>query len=243
MMRLLKYDWKRNSTTVLGTLAVLIIIQTAIMVTGMIRGWDPIVMLVSSLMGYSSIGVLLIVLVVRTFDYNIRSYQRRLLPLRSVWTILSPLFMGVLGMIALAILVLTHLWLHFYFLGFQQLGVELGLLFQDANFLLGIWRLIWGFSYIILSIFFATAVARTIPRKSGVWVGILVFVLLHNMIDWVGRGLLGQGYWTESEITETGLSITMGPLGQSMGKTIYEMVVAALLLFATAYLIDRKVEA
>lgn len=42
MMNLLKYDWKRNATTLLGALAVLLIIQVAINWGGSLWGWGMV---------------------------------------------------------------------------------------------------------------------------------------------------------------------------------------------------------
>lgn len=243
-MRLLKYDWKRNSTTLLGALVVLIIVQTAIVVGGIMWGWIPVGMLGLNLLGYSSAGVLLVVLVVKTFDYNIKSYQRRLLPIHSIWTILSPLLMGCIGVLVLGAMALIHLWLHFNILGLHPFEMEFNVIFKSWDFFIVMIMLVWNFIFIVLTIFFATAVSRSIPSKAGVWVGILVFVMLHYVIGWVSQMLFGTGYWSHTgSIDEGGVFFQFGPTGQSWGDAIFELIVSILLLYATAYLIERKVAA
>ncbi|WP_246059949.1 hypothetical protein [Paenibacillus lautus] len=59
---MLKYDWKRNATTLLGALAVLLIVQVVSTVTGSMRNWEPGVMMILSLLAYGSASALLLVL-------------------------------------------------------------------------------------------------------------------------------------------------------------------------------------
>ncbi|PAK49101.1 hypothetical protein [Paenibacillus sp. 7541] len=244
MMRLLKYDWKRNSTTVLGALVVLIIAQIAIMVMGFMWGWLPAAMLGLGIMAYSSVGVLMVVLVVKTFDYNIKSYQRRLLPLHSIWSILSPLLMGCLGVLCLGAVVLLHLWMYFNLLGLHDSSLAFHTVFDNWDYLKALIMLVWNFIFLMLTIFFATAVSRTTSSRAGVWIGILTFLVLHSIIGWVSQKLFGDGYWSQSgSINEEGVFFQLGPVGQSWGDAILEVIVSILLLYATAYLIERKVAA
>ena len=92
MIKLFKYDWKRNSTTLLGAFAILLIVQIAITVAGSIRDWELGIMLGLSMLAYGSVSVLLLVVTGKNFGYNIKAYHRRLLPVHSVWNVVSSLY-------------------------------------------------------------------------------------------------------------------------------------------------------
>ncbi|MGO4372054.1 hypothetical protein AB4Z21_15000, partial [Paenibacillus sp. MCAF20] len=53
MLRLLKYDWKRNAAFLLGVLAIVILLQTALTITALTRDWDEFVVYILGTMLYS----------------------------------------------------------------------------------------------------------------------------------------------------------------------------------------------
>ena len=86
MMTLLKYDFRRNWNTLLAGLVILIIAQVGLSlfvseVTGIVLG----------IMGYVGVGVAIYVKMIKTYTSNIRSYNRRLLPVTGLSHVLSPL--------------------------------------------------------------------------------------------------------------------------------------------------------
>lgn len=83
MMKLLKYDLKRNATTFLSVGAILIALQLIISIMGNIRGWDPKIILALTIVLYSFVGTFSVILVAITYRKNIKAYSRRLLPQRS----------------------------------------------------------------------------------------------------------------------------------------------------------------
>ncbi|MGV2795207.1 hypothetical protein GNF78_18590, partial [Clostridium perfringens] len=91
MMKLLKYDWKRNANTFSGLLAVLVLVQIILSMIGKVRGWDESVIVVSSFIFYVTAGIITMILVCNTFESNIKAYHRRLLPVHPAWTVLSSL--------------------------------------------------------------------------------------------------------------------------------------------------------
>lgn len=247
MMRVLKYDWKRNSTTLLGAFAILLLVQIGITVLGNVRNWDLSVMIVLSMLAYASMGVLLLVVTSKTFGYNIKAYHRRLLPIRSVWTVASSLVLACANLLVLGILMFLHSWYYGNALGIPWNDIH----FSDSSpmYYVGLLMLMgWKFIYVMITIFFSIAVASSITRKGGVWVGILVFFILQNVLGWLSEFLFGDDTAFSGSIAsfsvngDTGFTISQGQYAWVWGTFAFEVVVAALILYATVYLIDRKVE-
>lgn len=151
MMKLFKYDWKRNSTTLLGAFAILLIVQIAITVTGSIKDWELGVKLALSMLAYGSVSVLLLVVTGKNFGYNIKAYHRRLLPVRSVWNVVSSLLLACVSLLALGILMALHLWYYW-----SSAGIWENINFADVpvSYYVGFALLmVWKFIYLMIAIF------------------------------------------------------------------------------------------
>jgi len=247
MMRVLKYDWKRNSTTLLGAFAILLIVQIGITVFGTMRNWEFGVMIVLSMLAYASMSVLLLVVTGKTFGYNIKAYHRRLLPVRSVWTVTSSLILACANLLVLGVIMALHIWYYGNAADIPWNAIH----FADSSLMYYVGLLVlmgWKFIYVMITIFFSIAVASSITRKGGVWVGILVFFILQNVLGWLSEFLFGDdtafsgSIASFSVIDDTGITISQGQYAWVWGVFAFEVVVAALILYATVYLIDRKVE-
>ena len=66
-------------------------------------------MLGLSMLAYGSVSVLLLVVTGKNFGYNIKAYHRRLLPVHSVWNVVSSLLLAC-SLLVLGILMALHLW-------------------------------------------------------------------------------------------------------------------------------------
>ncbi|GIP01319.1 MULTISPECIES: hypothetical protein [Paenibacillus] len=247
MMKLFKYDWKRNSTTLLGAFAILLIVQIAITVTGSIKDWELGVKLALSMLAYGSVSVLLLVVTGKNFGYNIKAYHRRLLPVRSVWNVVSSLLLACVSLLALGILMALHLWYYW-----SSAGIWENINFADVpvSYYVGFALLmVWKFIYLMIAIFFAITVSRSITKKGSTWIGILVFFVLQYVLGWLSQVLFGdEAAWVgpmanisffekEADITVSTMQYTL-----AWGGLAFEVIMAALILYATVYLIDRKVE-
>lgn len=172
MMRLLKYDWKRNSTTLLGAFAILLIVQIAITVTGSIRDWELGLSLGLSMLAYGSVSVLLLVVSSKTFDYNIKAYHRRLLPVRSVWSVVSSLILACASLLALCLLMALHLWYYWNAAGIPWEMIRFSdypVMYYVGLALLTAWKFIFLMITIFLPLPWPTASRRKVAYGSAFW--------------------------------------------------------------------------
>lgn len=248
MMRLLKYDWKRNSNVILGLMAVLLITQILIMSVGSMNDWEWGLMLVLSMLVYGAVSAILMVIVCRTFDQNIKLYNRRLLAVRTIWTIVSSLIQAWISTLVILTLVILHLWIFWRML---EIGPVLDLTkITVSDYILSAFVSIWQYTFIMLIIFFSITAARVIRKQWGLWFGILIFFFILYVIQWVEHKVLAVADYkwvgatfslrieeggTTAPFNHEALSVPVGPI-------IFEVLLAGLLIYVMVKLIDRKVE-
>ncbi|SMF68460.1 hypothetical protein SAMN05661091_0447 [Paenibacillus uliginis N3/975] len=247
MMRLLKYDWKRNASSVLGLMTILLIVQILITSAGYMRGWEFGVMLALSMLAYGVVSTILIVMVCRTFDQNIKVYNRRLLPVRSIWSIVSSLIQSWISMLILMVLVILHMTILWKIEGLEY--VVRWSSFVALDYVVAAVAGIWKFTFVMLVIFLSITVARAIGKKGSLWIGILFFFAIQTAIEWLefkiftfDNGWVGQAF--SFSVEQGGMATINNEFIEiPLGPHVFEMLLAAGFIYAMVYLIDRKVEA
>ncbi|PQP83054.1 hypothetical protein C0Q44_17065 [Paenibacillus sp. PCH8] len=245
MMTLLKYDFRKNWNTLLAGLVILIIAQigqTLFLsgVTGNILG----------IMVYIGAGVAIYVKMIKTYTSNIRSYNRRLLPVTGLSHVLSPLIFGALCGLGLLIIGSIHVYLYTT----MKLGIDLSTYInlsgmQVSDMISLLLFLAWIILFSLFIIFLSISIAGSFRWKTGPWIGIVAFLVLVNLISWLENIVLA-GRFNPNELFQyteesTGISITANGLIWSdgmFGSIIFELIVAVILVWATIYLNNKKVE-
>lgn len=251
MLRLLKYDWKRNANLSLGLLAVLVFLQIVIGVVGNTRNWEQSVIFVLSFMLYAMTGIILIILASKTYENNMKAYSRRLLPIRPMWSAVSSIVLFWLFSAVLGAIVFIHYWIYsqFVYPGSwwpHELAVADMLDGFKIIFIIG-----WSLTFLMMSILLSMTIGASVSLrgKAGTWVGILAFIVIQNVLSWVEHLLFG-GYDTmlfrigsidysneavNAEVMSTVPLLSIGPL-------LFEGAVIVLMLLVINYLMSKKVE-
>ncbi|MFE6075147.1 hypothetical protein ACFVQB_11790 [Paenibacillus sp. NPDC057886] len=245
MMTLLKYDFRRNWNTLLAGLAVLIIVQIGLAlffseVTGSLIG----------VIAYVGAGVAIYVKMIKTYRANIRSFNRRLVPVTGLSHVLSPIIFGTLcglGLLAVATI-------HYFIYSATHTGINFTSYINDSgihlseivSLLLFFW---WVALFCIIIIFLSISIGGSFRFKTGPWISIVAFFVLINLISWL-ENIIFSGRFNPDElfqVTEksTGLSIMSNRIIWSDGtwaSVIFEIIVAVILVGVAVYLNNRKVE-
>lgn len=251
MMKLLKYDWKRNANTFLGMVAILAIAELLITWFGITRNWATEITVVLIVILYASAGIFVIVLGSKTFDHNIKAYHRRLLPVHPVWSVISSFLLCWIFILTVLAIMAVHglVYLNIATLpGFNGLNGEM---IKDivVIFLLGVWQ----YSLFIIMIFLAIAIgaAISIRGKGGTWVGILTFFVIQYVIGVIEKALFGAEFGVFSVgifSAETGAGemsaefSSENMFGLHWGAFAVEAVFMGLMVWLISYLINRKME-
>ncbi|WP_440116924.1 hypothetical protein [Paenibacillus sp. QZ-Y1] len=245
MMTLLKYDFRRNWNTLLAGLAILIIVQM-----GLALFMSETTGLVIGIMGYVGVGVAIYVKMIKTYTSNIRSYNRRLLPVTGLSHVLSPLIFGALCGLGLVIIFTIHAYIYISMKLRMNMATNIdfsGLHVSDYISLLLFSG--WIIVFMTVIIFLSITIAGSFRWRTGPWIGIVAFFVLINLISWLENVILA-GRFSPNELFQftdgtTGVSITANGVLWSdgmWGSTVFEIIVAVILVWATIYLNNKKVE-
>ncbi|MFX3633103.1 MAG: hypothetical protein ACE3L7_12420 [Candidatus Pristimantibacillus sp.] len=251
MLKLLKYDWKRNANGLLATAVILLVVEVMLIVIGQWNNWHEGLIYGLGVAGLIGAGVKLFITMWKTYDTNITAYNRRLLPVSALSTIFSPLLFGVAAFLVLLIAIFVHgmifssiidLDLNIYsILKEESLGILKGLLIITMMML-----------YFSVTVLFSITVARSIRSKSGgIWLGIGVFFLIHVVVTWLEDILFPS---SSSSIVEGSATIDDTSMDyfltydlgindlQMWGTTLIEAGVAALLVYLMIKLLNKKLQ-
>ncbi|MGZ7442933.1 hypothetical protein [Paenibacillus sp. TH7-28] len=249
MMKLLKYDLKRNANTFLGMAAILVIVQAVLSIVGNVKGWDDGLIIAFNIILYVSAGIIMLVLVCKTFEANIKAYNRRLLPVHPAWTVLSSLLLGLVTAAVFVAVMFTHALLYLHFK-----GISYDLTFGQASakdWLLIALAAAWGYTVLVLTIFTAITIGASISirGKAGTWIGIVSFFVIINVMSWLESLLFGNSDSSDLSLgifrgsTNDALTVATGGIQfLSIAQFLFEAVFAGLMFYATIYLLSKRME-
>ncbi|OAB34336.1 hypothetical protein PMSD_14650 [Paenibacillus macquariensis subsp. defensor] len=247
MMKLLKYDFKRNGTKIIGTAVVLILAQLSIMLLMN----DITLITVFSILAYMIAGVILFITPIRTYSYNLKAYHRKLLPVHSLKSIISPIVMGCICLLILGLIMLIHGYV--YLTVYENTRVFDIIKMYPMDTIMSLLSACWIIINMLITIFLAITIATSIRSKGSFWIGIVVFFIIVNGLSWI-ENLFFNGYdWgmfrinsDESNSLVNGVvtNVNMPSIsGGMIGSFIFELVCSVAFLYIMVKLIDRKVEA
>ncbi|MFI2858833.1 hypothetical protein ACH6EH_17140 [Paenibacillus sp. JSM ZJ436] len=246
MIRLLKYDWKRNGRAVLALITVLVLLQGVMLTLNSLGYWKDEVTLVLSMVAYAMTGVILQIIVFKTFDHNIRSYSRRLLPVPVSSGMISTVVQSWMALIFIVLLISAHV-LVLWSENWQAL-MQVGVL-HWLDWTLMILALLWQFTSFVVTVLFCVTVARVFSAKGGLWLGIALSIAIPSVVSWLGDRIEGEpNAWTNKifvlqiGVQESAASPVRPITEIPWGPLLLELIVVAVLVYVTKKLIERKVE-
>ncbi|MEC0089419.1 hypothetical protein [Paenibacillus macquariensis] len=249
MMKLLKYDFKRNGAKLLGVAVVLILAQLSIML--LINNITLIT--VFSMLAYMIAGVILFITPIRTYSYNLKAYHRKLLPVHSLKTIISPIAMGFICLLILGLIMLIHGYV--YLTVYENTRIFDIIKMYPMDTIMSLLSACWIMINMLITIFLAITIATSIRSKGSFWIGIVVFFIIVNGLSWIENLFFGESQWgifqifsDESNSAVDGIvtNVNYNPsslTGGMIGSFIFELVCSVAFLYIMVKLIDRKVEA
>ncbi|WP_223068854.1 hypothetical protein [Paenibacillus caui] len=248
MMRLLKYDWNRNATTLLIAAVVLAVAELLLELFGHNEAAGFTLMI----LGYVAISVMIIVISVKTYSRNIISYSRRLLPVRTIYHILSPLLLGLLATLLVDIVFLLHNGLR------EQAGVMS--LFNWVDETAGsVSHLSWGEVTLVaaggfwmvlvqlLALFTSVTIGRSFRTKGQAWIMLISYLVIQNGISLFIESLLNlpKFGWFEIIMTsDQGMGYSSDPYKYSdlYSSIAIEAAFCLLMITGMVMLLNRRVE-
>ncbi|RIX59436.1 hypothetical protein D3P08_04620 [Paenibacillus nanensis] len=252
MMKLLKYDWKRNATPILAAFIILLVAELALTIIGWSDGWDDVVVYVITVMMYAFTAFLAVLMACQTFKSNIKAYSRRLLPLPSLYAVVTPIILLLLVHLVLSLLYIVH-------------DRILSLLFEkDTLLTLASPYLnagsasavaagyVWGLVFTTIVIFFSIAVSQTVEGRSGTFLGIVACLGLFTVVSFIESFIspaddssqnLGFVNLVMEKAPDGTVTVDVAPFVLShLGVVLFELAAGAALVYGIVYMMNRKMK-
>ncbi|MEK3904365.1 hypothetical protein [Paenibacillus sp. FSL R7-0179] len=244
MLKLLKYDLKRRKERILVFIVIALLAQAGLWISS---AQIDVNLASLNLVIYCILAIAMIFIAVTGYFRNLKSYQRRLLPVTALQTVLSPMLLALLLMGVVILIGLAHL------------GI-FKLLYTTANFIPGnlqtvgfraLLQSVWSSGFLMVMVMFSFTVAYSLRMKWRVWVGIALLVLLQNGIGYLEKLLfntyfIGLDNAFKFEIyngePQTGSEFTIPYLPINPGALLFEVAVVCLMIYGMVMLVRRRIE-
>lgn len=246
MLKLFKYDWRRNSLVFYVTISVLVALN-ALFHIGLVNwDWNQYGIFTLSILSFLTAGIILFVRNATLFSEHLKSYSRRLLPVSPYQEIGSIAIVQLIYTIVLAILLTLSLYLFSFTLDFmdlEQLKVTIGSTsFMVLTSIYGVWSTINSLLYIL----FAITVSIIIRFKYRIWTGTAVFIILAIIVTSITDLIMGPSMNLGMRMGTGNSAFYLLFPAQYMSRFIagflFEIVAAAIIVYCTAWLMKKKIE-
>ncbi|WP_339224783.1 hypothetical protein [Paenibacillus sp. FSL H8-0332] len=243
MLKLLKYDLKRRKERILVFIVIALLVQAGLWISSakIDTGLASL-----NLVIYCILAIAMIFIAVTGYFRNLKSYQRRLLPVTALQTVLSPMLLALLLIGVVILLGLAHL-------GILKLLNMVDLL-PGNLWTVGFRALlqsVWSTLFLMVMVMFSFTVAFSLRMKGRVWLGIALLVLLENGIGYLEKFLfdtyfVGLDNAFKFEIypgsSQSGSEFTIKYLPINQGALLFEVAVVCLMIYGMVALVRRRIE-
>lgn len=243
MLKLMKYDFRRNRDMILAVFVITILAQ----IGGALANLADNDMFILNTVTYVVAAIILYVSAIRTYVHNLKSYNRRLLPERTLYTVLSPMLLLLVLLLGVGIMVLIHLGVYNIVYSTSFLPTQF---WKEASF--GVVQIFWLFGFSMLLIMFSITVALSIRFKGRgrVWIGIATMFILHNGISLLEQWIFNSYFSTLDSALRVGMvdgSMFRSDMISSQGvfsiwPTLFEAVIAVIIVYGIVKLVNKRVE-
>jgi hypothetical protein len=238
-----RYDFRRDRDKFLAVFVIVILAQIGLGFTKL-HDYERFTM---NAITYVIAGMIFLVMTARTFFHNINSYNRRLVPVRTLNTVLSPLVLYLVLVLGIIFVALIHLGVYISMYSTSILPENFWTVGSQV-----LLQAYWLGGFMMLTLMFAITVARSIKFKGrvSVWIGLATVYLLQSGLSYLEYLIFKSnfGAWeslfqfeiiNESDIPNW-IELAQGQL--NLGPALFEAVVAVLLIAAIIKLVNKRVE-
>ncbi|MFC6651196.1 hypothetical protein [Paenibacillus rhizoplanae] len=243
MLKLLKYDLKRRKERILVFIVIALLAQAGLWISSAKIDADLASL---NLVIYSILAIAMIFIAVTGYFRNLKSYQRRLLPVTALQTVLSPMLLALLLIGVVILLGLAHLGIYrllytMDFLPGNLLPVGFRALLQS----------VWSAGFLMMMVMFSFTVALSLRIKGRIWIGIALLVTLENVFGYLEKFLFDI-YFSGLDNAfnfkiypgrfQSGSDFTIQYLPFNQEALLFEVAVVCLMIYGMVVLVRRRIE-
>ncbi|MFC6335027.1 hypothetical protein ACFP56_20545 [Paenibacillus septentrionalis] len=215
MLKLLKYNWKMNSLSAYIVFASAALLYGLLLVGNYQWDWmDELAFAFGAAIAMLS-GFIFIIMTSISFNHQIKSYHRRLLPIKPIEEIVATLLLGIIYMLLVGIMALVYFLLLDAQFSYDEINKAMELIFQPGPIFNMTIFIIWDTLMLLTLIMLAIAATYCFRGKYRAWIGVLVFIGFSIVMDVITTFLVGatqyQHYgFLNFDFTNEGLAISDG---------------------------------
>ncbi|GIP19529.1 hypothetical protein J40TS1_51710 [Paenibacillus montaniterrae] len=251
MLKLLKYNWRMNSLTSYIVIAASVIVYGLLLACKYQWGWSDEIVFMFGLLVAVVTGLLFLIIACVTFNHQLKSYHRRLLPIKTEVEIASMLLLAAIYSLIPLLLKLVFLYLADVTFNYSMFDSLLEQLLRVDVLAVLVGYMLLDSLAIFMLIMLAMSATYAFKGKYRAWIGVLLFIVLSIVWEYVSNWLFGvnrQGAppFVGIEITEGEMSridwITIRWNGEWLKMLLVSLTKLALLFAATTYIMKKHVE-
>ncbi|MEK3877434.1 hypothetical protein [Paenibacillus sp. FSL M7-0420] len=243
MLKLLKYDLKRRKERILVFIVIALLAQTGLWISS---AKIDVNLASLNLAVYCILAISMIFIAVTGYFRNLKSYQRRLLPVTALQTVLSPMLLALLLIGVVILLGLAHLGI--YELLYTMDFLPGNLLTAGLRALL---QSVWSSLFLMVMVMFSFTVAFSLRMKGRIWIGVALLVTLENVFGYLEKFLF-DSYFSGLDNAfnfeiypgrlQSGSDFTIQYLPFNQGALLFEVAVVCLMVYGMVTLVRRRIE-
>lgn len=239
MLKLVKYDFRRNRDLILAVFVITILAQIWI---GFANFSDQELFSLN-IVTYVIAAVILLIFALRTYAHNLKSYNRRLLPVQIHNTVLTPLLLFLALLLGVIIMAYIHLGVYIMMYSTSFLPVNF---FPISSYALLL--IIWSAAFSMLLVMISITVAQSVRVKGRVWIGLASFCVIQYVISFIEKRLFDHTFISLEDafqfkvIDETARFNGMEIYFLGLLPTLFEAVIAVILVIVIIKLVKKRVE-
>ncbi|MBY0011241.1 hypothetical protein [Paenibacillus typhae] len=242
MLKLIAYDFRRSRDRILAAFVIMAVFQIGVWFSSGTTVKETVSI---HFIIYFILGIVFLFFAVFSYTRNLKSYPRRLIPVKTIYTVLSPLLLYWLLLLSLLLTAMIHLGLY--------------VLLYSADFLPGnfwpvaarsVLQCTWSAGLVLLMIMFACTVARSLPMKGKVWITLAVLFAIENGVAYLEKVLFNNYFigiddafrFEVVKASELPSGLELVYVGSNPWALVFEAGVAVILVYAMTLLIKKRTD-
>ena len=246
MLKLFKYNWLRNSTIFYATITVLLLLQVALILSD--NWWEvhDAVIFGLSIFAFVIGALVLFTQICITYNNNLKSYTRRLLPVPPMKEIGALVLLQMIYVVIMTALIALVNVILLPKISFVDMDLIYSFFDRPSLVIYTFVYELWAAASMLVFIMLAIAIAACFKTKNRVWIGIVAFIIMVGITGYISELLFGADVNSGIELTTEveGFSMIMPEINvfDYVGEIAFDVITMALALAMMVYLMNKKIE-
>ncbi|MEC0170819.1 hypothetical protein [Paenibacillus graminis] len=243
MLKLMKYDLRSRRERILAFFVIMLLVQAGIWISNSSLGAGLITLHIITYAGFSF--ALLLFAFFSYFRY-LKSYARRLLPVPTVKSVLSPLLLFWVLLLSVVAIAAVHFAIYILAYSTDVLPVNF---WPVASW--SVLNLLWTAGFELVLLMFALTLAISLRIKGTIWIAIAVFMVVENGLSFMERQFWGNYISALDNVfrfeifdpstVSSGVKL-FGTPTEFLWPLLFEAAIGAVLIYVITLLVQKRIE-